>query len=684
MASAVGNLIMRFSADTTRFNRGAGRMQSTLGRLQRSAMGVASAFGVMGGAATFAAAIRSGEEYNRKMRGSLAIMGDVSAAMRKDMSAAAFAVARATKYSAAQAAESYYFLASAGMDAKQSVAALPAVALFAQAGNFDMATATDLATDALSAMGMTSKDAKKNLTQLTRVTDVLTKANTLANASSQQFSEALTTKAGAALKTVGKDIEEGVAVLAAWADQGIKGAEAGTAMNIVLRDLQTKAIQNAKAFKAAGVAVFDSSGEMRNLADIVYDLESRLDGMSDAGKKAALMQLGFADKSIIFIQTLLGTSAKIREYERQLRQAGGTTKEVADKQLTAMQKGMNKLGAAVTKAGASLAEAFGPEVREMLEEIANTIPKITNAMGFVGKSFKAANANVLLPMLIKMAEASKAVNEKITGPSVETEHLGVLIQELKNRQKQFSDELYGGKKLPLNVPGESQPQHGPAMQSKGTPAGVPESPFKDDIDDIQRQFDTRGMSSMEVKLFDLENMHAPIEILERVRKIISQIKAEEFENKLLDKQRTAAAEMQGRVIMLTKSMMTPLERYNSKIRDYRNLMKAGAISEKTAIRANLAAAQEYKDSLTSKLGGKPVSSGPSTKLAGYAEQGSREAYSAIMADRAQRLQAGKKNAPEEKTAKNTGDIKKAVDTMNGIMSDLRDRQNQAEELGIPA
>ncbi len=280
------------------------------------------------------ASIKASSDFDDAFTKSTAIMGDLSEVMSIDMVTAAELVAKTTTFSATEAAEAYFFLASAGLDAAQSIGALPTVSKFAQAGAFDLARATDLLTDAQSALGLTIKnDTIVNMKNMGRVSDVLVKANTLANASVEQFSTSLTTKAGPALKILGKDIEEGVAVLAAFADQGIKGAESGTALNIVLRDLSTKAIINADAFKKNKVAVFDSSGEMRNIADIISDLENRLAGMSDEQAKATLQQLGFADKSVIFIQTLIGMSDRIREYEVELRKAGGTTEEVADKQL---------------------------------------------------------------------------------------------------------------------------------------------------------------------------------------------------------------------------------------------------------------------------------------------------------------------------------------------------------------
>ncbi|MFW6202558.1 MAG: phage tail tape measure protein, partial [Gemmatimonadota bacterium] len=115
-----------------------------------------------------AAAVKSFADFDDAMTQSLAIMGDVSDAMRQDMAEAARAVARTTTTSATDAAESYFFLASAGLDASQSVAALPQVARFAQAGMFDMSRATDLATDAQSALGLASEDAQDRRLPLDR------------------------------------------------------------------------------------------------------------------------------------------------------------------------------------------------------------------------------------------------------------------------------------------------------------------------------------------------------------------------------------------------------------------------------------------------------------------------------------------------------------------------------------
>lgn len=385
MSTAIGDLIVRLNAQTQQFDKKMGLARRALQGLKGAAASTIGAFAPLAGGMLFAGMVRGAEQFNQKMNNSLAIMGNVSDEMKKKMEETAFDVARTTKFGAGEAAEAYFFLASAGLDAEQSLASMGRVAEFAQAGNFDLALATDLLTDAQSALGMTVKDTTQNMENMTRVSDVLIKANTLANATAQQFSESLTNKAGAALRIVGKDIEEGVAVLAAFADQGLKGAEAGTALNIVMRDLQTKAIDNKKAFKKVGVAVFDGAGEMRNMADIIADLENRLSGLSDEQIKSQLLMLGFTDKSIAFTQALIGTSEKIRGYETALRSAGGTTKEVADKQLTPLQKAWAKLSTAALEASKIFLEHVTPALVGLMKLITSLIDGIKNWIPWIIK-----------------------------------------------------------------------------------------------------------------------------------------------------------------------------------------------------------------------------------------------------------------------------------------------------------
>ena len=360
----------QFSSSVTKASKGLIAQMAAIGTLAgktfMTSMGAAI---TLGPGILLVGIAKSGETFNRSMRNSLAIMGDLTRAMKEDMTEAAIKAASTTQFSAAQTAEAYFFLASAGLNAQQSIAALPQVTKFAQAGMFDMAKATSLAANAQSAMGLKVKDAQQNLANLTRVTDVLVKANTLADATTQQFSEAITTKAGGAARIAGKEIEELVATLAVLADQGVKGAEAGTALNIVYRDLQTKSLKFAKNFENMGIRVWETNGAMRNMADIIADLERSMERLSAKQRKQELLQLGFQDRSIVFTQLLIGMSEKMREFERRVSDAGGTTQEVADKQLTPLQKGLAQIGAAIIKVGSEFMKWAGPILGNALTKL---------------------------------------------------------------------------------------------------------------------------------------------------------------------------------------------------------------------------------------------------------------------------------------------------------------------------
>ena len=365
--ATIGSLAVNVVAKTSSLEKGLGRASKRIQRFSRRAKRAFStmATGVGGAAAAVASLVRSNEQLDRSMNRSLAIMGNVSDQMRGEMKTAAIELSAEVSASAKDIADSYFFLASAGLSATESLKSLPIVTKFAQAGNFDLATATDLLTDSQSALGLSFGSVTDKMRNMQRLGDQLVKANTLANASVEQFSLSLTTKAAASFRMVGKSSSEALAVLSAFADAGVKGQDAGTQLSIVMRELSSKAIKNEKAFERANVSVFDSAGEMRNMADVIGDLEAHLSGLSDKQKKQSLQWLGFTDKSISGLSTLVGMSEKIRDYEEAIATAGGTMETVAGRQMTALEESTNSL----SSAWQALASETGPVSTAIADQI---------------------------------------------------------------------------------------------------------------------------------------------------------------------------------------------------------------------------------------------------------------------------------------------------------------------------
>lgn len=330
-------------------------------------------------AAVAGIAVKSVKEFanfDAALNQSIAIMGDVSDIMRGEMSDAAREVALATTFSAEQAAESFFFLASAGLNAEQAVAAMPQVAKFAQAGMFDMATATDLATDAQSALGLTSDDAATNLANLTRVTDVFVAANTIANTTVEQLASALTSKAGSALANVGKSVEEGSAALAVFADQGIKGERAGTLLTNTIFGLTERVQAAPEEFEKLGISIFDADENLNSFADISEDFTAALGDMSVEQQLATLNQLGFTKQSREGLLALLGQSDALRTYEDALRNAGGMAGEVAGKQLLTFNGQMALLSSAVSDVAIDIGARLVPIISDLIPVVERLLPKI--------------------------------------------------------------------------------------------------------------------------------------------------------------------------------------------------------------------------------------------------------------------------------------------------------------------
>ena len=331
-----GRSLDRFSAKTKRAHTNIGLMADRL----KLIAGTGVVFGAVYG---FARLVANVERFNQAMQESTAIMRGLTDHMRGEMRQAALEMAKTVRFSAEELARAFYFLTSAGLSTSQTLQALPAVARFAQAGMFDVARATELLTDAQSALGMKMKDASKNYVNMVKVSDALIRVTQLADATTEQFATALTNRAAAAMRMYNIPLAEGVAMLAVFANQNLKAEIGGRAFDIVLRDLSVKATQNAAAFKAAGIAVFDAAGNFNFLPDIIADLERAYAGLSVQQIKQLQLMLGFQQRSITFQNSLIGMSEQMRDYTESMEAMGGATQDVADNQLTDFTKAWERL-----------------------------------------------------------------------------------------------------------------------------------------------------------------------------------------------------------------------------------------------------------------------------------------------------------------------------------------------------
>lgn len=276
----------------------------------RAAAFWAVAIGPLAVAGGLAGMARSSEKFQQELQRGFAIAQGENALddkMKGALRDQAIKVSFETGVDVNTVAASYKYLFSAGLNAEQSIGVLGITTEFANAAMMNAATATDMLTDAQSALGMTSKDASINAANMQRISDVLVMGNQLATVSVQQLGEALAGGAATAARTYGRTLEETVGLLASFGSMGIKGSEAGTAVQIVMRELVKSQAAASAGWQKYGISLYDAAGKMNNVATIIGQLEKALDGLSDQQRMKVIRdELGFEAKSQKYVLSLVG------------------------------------------------------------------------------------------------------------------------------------------------------------------------------------------------------------------------------------------------------------------------------------------------------------------------------------------------------------------------------------------
>lgn len=226
-----------------------------------------------------------------------------------------------TTFSASQAADALGYMALAGWDTEQMLAGVGSVLTLAQAGEMELAAASDLVTDYLSAFNMEASETA-------RMVDVLAYAQANANTTVEGLGMAFKNCAANA-NAAGMDVETTSAAISMMANQGLKGSEAGTALNAVLRDMTAKMEDGAIAIGEQSVAVMDAEGNYRDFTDILADVQAATDGMGEA-EKAAALQSTFTADSIKGLNLMLNAGAdEMVGFRDELYGCAGAAEETA-------------------------------------------------------------------------------------------------------------------------------------------------------------------------------------------------------------------------------------------------------------------------------------------------------------------------------------------------------------------
>lgn len=277
-----------------------------------------------------------------------------------------------TAFSASQAADALNYMALAGYDAEQSMAMLPNVLNLAAAGSIDLAYASDMVTDAQSALGLTAEET-------TDLVDKMATAASNSNTSVAQLGSAILTVGGTAKNLKGGTTELAT-VLGILADNGIKGAEGGTALRNMLNTLAAPTGDAAATLEQLGVVVYDTEGNMRSLNDVFGDMKNGLSQLTQQQRMQAISNI-FNVRDMKSAEAILGSVGdRFNELSAAIDNASGAAAQMAETQLDTLAGDKTKFESALEGIKLSVSDALTPALREAVQFGTKWLGRITKGI----------------------------------------------------------------------------------------------------------------------------------------------------------------------------------------------------------------------------------------------------------------------------------------------------------------
>ena len=368
-------LMARLSLDKSDYDKGldeasksAGNFGSTAKNIGKAAVAAfATASAAVG---TFAmSSLNVGEQFDKAMSQVVATMGYSVEDLNTEGSEAqqtletlrnfAQEMGSTTVFSATQSADALNYMALAGYDAETSMKMLPNVLNLAAAGGIDLAYASDMVTDAQTALGL-------SLDETSVMVDQMARTASRSNTSVSQLGDAILTVGGTAQFMTG-GTEELNAVLGVLADNGIKGSEAGTHLRNMLLKLSAPTDDGAMALENLGVKIFDAEGNMRSFADFFPELQQSMSKLTDEEQLQAL-SLIFNTRDIAAAQALMKTSVdRWDELGSSIRDAAGAAEAMSGVQLGNLSGDITLFKSALEGLQIAVSDSMAPMARQFVQ-----------------------------------------------------------------------------------------------------------------------------------------------------------------------------------------------------------------------------------------------------------------------------------------------------------------------------
>lgn len=347
---------------------------SSVGSAAQSAAKIATA-AIVGIGTAFvgvgAYAVKVGSDFEAAMSKVQAISGATSADMEQ-LTAKAKEMGATTKFSATESAEALQYMAQAGWQTQQMIDGLPGIMNLAAASGENLASVSDIVTDALTAFGLKASDSA-------HFADVLAKASAASNTD--------VAKMGATFKYVapiagamGYSIEDAAVAVGLMANAGIKGEQAGTSLRAMFTRLANPPKDAAAAIETLGLKMTDAAGQMLPLSNVLGQMREKFAGLTQEQKVQMASSLAGQEAMSGLLAIVNASTSDYNNLTDAIAHADGAAKSQADTMNDNLKGALTLLGSNLEGVGIQIYDSLEQPLKQAAQSTNDSVTSISNSL----------------------------------------------------------------------------------------------------------------------------------------------------------------------------------------------------------------------------------------------------------------------------------------------------------------
>lgn len=381
------------------------------GAFKKIESAVKKAAAVIGGSALTGAVIKVGTSFQSTMSEVQAISG-ATADQMAILSDKAKEMGKKTAFSATQAGEAFRYMAMAGWETEDMLSGIEGVMNLAAASGEDLATTSDIVTDALTAFGMSAA-------QSGEFADILAATSSKANTNVAMLGESFKYVAPVA-GALGYSAKDTSIALGLMANAGIKAGQAGTSLRSALSRMVDPTKEVAGLMDAYGISLTKSDGTMKTMREVMDDLRTSMGGLSEAEQSQAAAAI-FGQEAMSGMLAIINASEDdYKKLTDAIYESEGAAKKMAEIRLDNLSGQFELMKSAAEGFGLTVFESIVGPMTNLVTAGTDAINGLTEALEIGGADLMLRTGAIMVSNLLngiagQMPQITAKAGEVISG-----------------------------------------------------------------------------------------------------------------------------------------------------------------------------------------------------------------------------------------------------------------------------